>query len=316
MKQEMRRTMTQNRQVVLVTGAGSGIGRAIALSLARAGHQVYASMRDIRGTDGVRAAALRELSAQEAIPLETLQLDVICEPDCQAAVNQILAREGHLDAVVNNAGMLMQGITEAFSVEQVAHIMDTNALSWLRVSRAALPVMRRQGHGVLMYVSSTTARLHEPFLGPYIASKAAGDALAEVIGMEVRPFGIESVILVPGAFTSGTEHFAHAQHPEYFEIERQYGAVTERIAGLGVRLKALDAANGGSSDVAVVGRAACEVLAMPRGQRPSRMTIDGQNKGTEEIDAVCHRRQGAFLSLMGLEDLIPPSPFGKHMQRE
>src|SRR5690606_12087273 len=136
-----------------------------------------------------------------------------------AAVNHILAEHGRLDVVVNNAGMLMTGVTEAFSVEQVARIIDTNALSWLRVNRAALPVMRRQGGGLLMYVGSTTSRLNEPFLGPYIASKAAGDALAEIMGMEVRPSGIESVTLVPGAFTSGTEHFAHANLPEYHAVE-------------------------------------------------------------------------------------------------
>src|SRR5690606_4147488 len=161
------------------------------------------------------------------------------------------------------------------SIEQVARIIDTNALSWLRVNRAALPAMRRQGHGLLMYVGSTTTRLHEPFLGPYIASKAAGDALAEIMGMEVRPSGIETVTLVPGAFTSGTEHFAHAEHPAYLAVSQQYGDLPGRISVLGDRLDEIDAANGGALDVAVVGQAAVDVLAMPRGRRPSRVVIDG-----------------------------------------
>lgn len=300
--------MKQNEQVVLVTGAGSGIGRAVALSLARAGHQVYASMREIRQRNRERADALLDLARKESLSLDVVELDVLSEVSCQAAVNRILATQGRLDVVVNNAGMLMTGIAEAFSVEQVARIIDTNALSWLRVNRAVLPAMRRQGHGLLMYVGSTTARLHEPFLGPYIASKAAGDAIAEIMGMEVRPLGIESVILVPGAFTSGTEHFAHANAPEYLAIEQQYGDLPDRIASLGDRLNAIDAANGGALDVSAVGQAAVDVLAMPRGQRPFRVVIDGQRKGTEAIDAVYHEKQVAFLRQMGLEDLAPPAP--------
>jgi len=300
--------MKQNKQVVLVTGAGSGIGRAAALSLARAGHQVYASMRETRQKNRERADALLELARKESLSLDVVELDVLSEVACQAAVNQILAKQGRLDVVVNNAGMLMTGITEAFSVEQVAHIIDINALSWLRVNRAVLPAMRRQGYGLLMYVGSTTARLHEPFLGPYIASKVAGDAIAEIMGMEVRPLGIESVILVPGAFTSGTEHFAHSNAPEYLAIEQQYGDFPDRIASLGDRLNEIDAANGGPLDVSAVGQAAVDVLAMPRGQRPFRVVIDGQRKGTEAIDAVYHEKQAAFLRQMGLGDLTLPAP--------
>jgi len=300
--------MKQNKQVVLVTGAGSGIGRAVALSLARAGHQVYASMRETRQKNRERADALLELARKESLSLDVVELDVLSEVACQAAVNQILAKQGRLDVVVNNAGMLMTGITEAFSVEQVAHIIDINALSWLRVNRAVLPAMRRQGYGLLMYVGSTTARLQEPFLGPYIASKVAGDAIAEIMGMEVRPLGIESVILVPGAFTSGTEHFAHSNAPEYLAIEQQYGDFPDRIASLGDRLNEIDAANGGPLDVSAVGQAAVDVLAMPRGQRPFRVVIDGQRKGTEAIDAVYHEKQAAFLRQMGLGDLTLPAP--------
>lgn len=301
--------MNEDPQTVLVTGAGSGIGRAVALALARAGHRVFASMRNIHAKNRERAEALTRLARDGNLMLEVLELDVLSEAGCRAAVDQILDRHASLDVVVNNAGMLMQGVTEAFSVEQVARIFDTNALSWLRVNRAALPVMRRQGHGLLIYVGSTTSRIHEPFLGPYVASKVAGDALAEIMGMEVRPAGIESVILVPGAFTAGTEHFAHAQSPEYPAIERQYGELTSRMASLGGRLAAIDAANGGALDVSAVGDAACRVLALPRGQRPSRLVIDGQRKGVEQLDALHHEKQAAFLHTMALDEFVPAPPW-------
>jgi NAD(P)-dependent dehydrogenase (short-subunit alcohol dehydrogenase family) len=112
--------MNPDKQVVLVTGSGTGIGRAIALSLARVGHQVYASMRDIRQRNRHRADSLLQLVRQEGLPLEILELDVLSEVSCRAAVDQVVAKQGRLDVVVNNAGMLMQGLTEAFSVDQVA----------------------------------------------------------------------------------------------------------------------------------------------------------------------------------------------------
>lgn len=297
----------REQQIVLITGAGSGIGKAIALALARAGHHVYASLRDVRKTNRERSEALEQMARQESLALDVLELDVLSETACRAAVDLILARHGRLDVVINNAGMLMTGLTEAFSVEQVAHIIDTNALSWLRVNRAALPTMRRQGQGVLMYVGSTTSRLHEPFLGPYIASKVAGDALAEVMAMEVMASGIESVILMPGAFTAGTEHFAHTQAPAFPAIELQYGELAARLDSLGAKLEAIDRANGGALEVAAVGEAAAMVLAMPRGQRPLRITVDGQRKGTEAIDVVYRQKQAEFLHRMGLDDMILPA---------
>lgn len=297
---------TKNPEVVLVTGAGSGIGRAVALALARAGHKVVASMREPEGRNAGRSLALRQLAETEGLRLQVLELDVLSETACRATVDAIEAEHGRLDVVVNNAGMLMTGVTEAFSVEQVARIIDTNALSWLRVNRAVLPVMRRQGRGVLMYVGSTTSRLHEPFIGPYVASKAAGDALAEAMAMEVRPMGIESVMLVPGAFTQGTEHFADAHGPAYPAIVRQYGPLAERLQTLGGKLDAIDAKLGGALDVSAVGRAAVHALAHPRGSRPYRVTVDGQQKGTEAIDRVYHEKQSAFLQQLGLGDMVLP----------
>lgn len=103
-----------------MTGASSGIGRAIALALAREGCVVYASMRDTAYRNAARVAALRELARLENIALFALELDVLSETACRASVDCVLDKEGRLDIVVNNAGMLMQGITESFSIDQVA----------------------------------------------------------------------------------------------------------------------------------------------------------------------------------------------------
>ncbi len=293
-----------DRLVVLVTGAGSGIGRAVATVLARAGHCVYASLRLGADHGRARATQMREMAAREGFDLRVVDLDVLSEPSCRAAVDQVLFEQGRIDVVMNNAGMLMVGMGEAFTPEQLARILDINAVSWLRVNRAALPAMRRQGRGVLVYIGSTTATICEPFMAPYVASKAAGDALAEAMSFEVSRFGIESVIVVPGAFTSGTEHFAHAQAPADGAVVVQYGDLPGVIDTLGGRLEAIDAANGGSLDVSAVGEAVRDVLAKPHGTRPPRVVVDGQRKGVEELNALHRAKQTAFFRQLGIDGLM------------
>lgn len=155
--------------------------------------------------------------------LVPLELDVLSDSGCRSAVDGVLARHARLDLVVNNAGMLVTGVAEGFTPEQFLRILDTNAVSWLRVNRAVLPVVRRQGSGTLAYLSSTTAHLPEPFLAIYSASKAAGEALAEVFAFEAGRFGVDTVILVPGAFTRGTEHLGHSSGPADRAVVDQYG---------------------------------------------------------------------------------------------
>lgn len=166
--------------------------------------------------------------------------------------------------------------------------------------------MRRQGNGTIVYIVSTTSRIHEPFLGPYVASKAAADALAEVMSFELRPLGIDSVIVSPGAFTKGTEHFSHAHVPQDHAVVRQYGAFPSRALGLAEKLEQIDTAHGGSLAVEAVGDMVRDVLALPHGQRPLRVTVDAQRKGLEEIDLLHDAKQRAFFRQLGMEDLLPP----------
>jgi NAD(P)-dependent dehydrogenase (short-subunit alcohol dehydrogenase family) len=296
--------MTQ--KVIVVTGAGSGIGRAIAETLAVAGHTVYASMRSLNERNSKRVEEISRFAAEKKVDLRALELDVLSEQSIRAAFDQVLLENGRLDVVVNSAGMLMVGIAEAFTPEQMASILNTNAISWLRVNRAALPIMRRQGQGVLVYVGSTTSRIHEPFTGPYIASKAAGEALAEAMSFEAAPFGIESVIVVPGAFTSGTEHFADAHGPETLAVVSQYGKLPGRLSGLGAALETVDADKGLGLTVESVGQAVKEVLDLPFGEKPFRISVDPQAKGTDEIEALIRAKQLSFFEGLGIADLMRP----------
>lgn len=291
--------------VAIVTGAGSGIGRVVAEELVLAGHTVYAGVRDIEGRNRDRAESLREFGRRHEAFLFPLELDVLSEPGCRSAVDNVLARHGRIDLLVNNAGMLMTGIAEGFTPDQFLRILDTNAVSWLRVNRAVLPVMRRQGSGTLAYISSTTVHLAEPFMATYIASKAAAEALAEVFAFEVGQFGIDTVIVVPGAFTHGTEHFTHSSGPNDTGVVDQYGSLRSRADDIPDRLAEIDTAyGGGSADIRSVGTALVDVLRKPPGRRPRRVVVDGQHKGVEELDAVRQARQQQFFTQLGIADLL------------
>lgn len=291
--------------IALVTGAGSGIGRAVAEELALAGHSVYAGLRDVAGRNRKRATSLREFAREHGVVLVPLELDVLSESGCRSAVDGVLARHGRLDLVVNNAGMLMAGVAEGFTPDQFLRILDTNAVSWLRVNRAVLPVMRRQRSGTLAYVSSTTVHLPEPFMATYTASKAAGEALAEVFAVEAGRFGVDTIILVPGAFTSGTEHFAHSAGPADRAVVDQYGSLPSRMDAMPDRLAEIDTARaGGPADVRSVGSALVEVLRTPAVARPLRVVVDGQHKGVEELDAVRRALQEQFFIQLGIDDLL------------
>ncbi len=201
-------------QVCLVTGASGGFGRMIADALARAGHVAYASMRDLSGRNAHRAEEVAAWSRDNDADLRTVELDVQSEESAQAAVDRIIAEHGRLDVLVHNAGHMVYGPSEAFTPEQLAELYDINVLGCQRVNRAALPHMRGAGRGLLVWIgSSSVAGGVPPLLGPYFAAKAGMDALAVAYARELAPLGIETSIVVPGAFTTGTNHFANAGEP-------------------------------------------------------------------------------------------------------
>jgi NAD(P)-dependent dehydrogenase (short-subunit alcohol dehydrogenase family) len=302
---------TPRVQIVLITGMGSGFGRTTAIELARAGHIVYASMRrdDLEGHSKERWASLRSVASEERLDLRPLELDLQEDASCRAAVDRIVADEGRVDVAMNNAAMMMYGLTEAFRPEQVLQILDLNAVSWLRVNRAVLPVMRRAGKGLLVYTGSGINRIPGPFTGPYAASKAAGDVLAEVMALETARYGIETVIVQPGAYTSGTDHFKHAVGPLDHEVARQY----RKMEGLSDQLThRLDGANlsGRRHDIGKVAEAIRDIIAMAPGTRPKRIDIDPRGRDVGKINDLTAQLQRDFFGRMGMADLLEPTVSG------
>lgn len=285
--------------VILVTGASSGFGAMTVRALADAGHVVYAGMRDIVGRNAAAAASVREYPGT----LRPVEMDVADQQSVEAAVGAVLAEAGRIDVVVHNAGHMVLGPTEAFTPEQIAAVYDTNVLSTQRVNRAVLPGMRERGCGLVVWVGSSSSRGGTPpYLGPYFAAKAAEDALAVSYAAELTRFGIETTIVVPGSFTTGTNHFANAGYPADDAVVTAYD---ERYSGLmddvSARLAELAPPD---ADPAEVARRIVEVVGTARGKRPFRVYIDPSDDGAEDVFRVGDRVRQWFYQRIGYSDLL------------
>jgi len=293
--------------IALVTGASSGFGQMIARDLAGAGHVAYASMR---GTEGKNAGKVEDNAAfakEHRVDLRSIGLDVQDEASIASAIEQIVAEHGRIDVLVQNAGHMVFGPLEAFTPDQLAQLYDVNVLGSQRVNRAVLPHMRAAGSGLLVWVSSSSvAGGVPPLLGPYFAAKAGMDALAVCYARELAPLGIETSIIVPGAFTSGTNHFANAGHPDDDEIAAAY---TEAWPdGFADRIqKALDGTVPEDADPNAVGRAVVDVVAAPHGKRPLRVHVDPASDGAAVTFTVMDRVREQFLDRIGFPELMHPA---------
>jgi NAD(P)-dependent dehydrogenase (short-subunit alcohol dehydrogenase family) len=294
-----------NHQVILVTGASSGIGRLSAQSLAAAGHTVYASMRGVSTRNAAKARELRDWSFARGLDLRVVELDVLSQASADAAVATVMAEQGRLDVVMHNAGHLVVGPTEAYTPEEMTAVFDSNVLGTQRVNRAALPVLRGQQRGLLLWIGSTTTRGgFPPFLGPYAAAKAAMDSLAVSMSAELARFNIETSIVVPGAFTSGTDHFANAGKPGDGERAAAYGRYVGLMDQIGARLSALMPAD---ADPQAVADAVVRIVGLPHGQRPFRSVVDFLDDGAAAVTEVAERVREDFASRIGIADLLRPA---------
>ncbi|OOG41583.1 SDR family oxidoreductase [Rhodanobacter sp. C05] len=294
------------KQIIVITGASSGFGALAARALAHAGHTVYASMRETTGRNAPQVEEVKKYATEHGVDLRAVELDVASEASAEAGIRQILADSGRLDVVIHNAGHMSFGPAEAFTPEQFAQLYDINVLSTQRVNRAALPHMRKQGRGLVVWVSSSSARGGTPpYLSPYFAAKAAMDSLAVSYASELSRWGIETSIIVPGAFTKGTNHFAHSGSP----ADRDRAAEYDNGPYAGVpdqALKGLASLEPADADAATVADAIVKVVDMPFGQRPFRTHIDPSQDGCEIVNGVADRVRAEMLRRIGLEDLLRP----------
>jgi NAD(P)-dependent dehydrogenase (short-subunit alcohol dehydrogenase family) len=296
-----------SKQVILVTGASSGFGLMTARALARAGHTVYASMRETEGRNAPRVAEVAAWAAEQGVDLRTVELDVQSEASANSGVARIIADAGRLDVIVHNAGHMVFGPAEAFTPDQFIQQYDVNVLGAQRVNRAALPHLRGQRKGLLVWVGSSSTRGGTPpFLAPYFAAKAAMDSLAVSYAGELARWGVETTIMVPGAFTKGTNHFAHSGSPSDTARAAEYEAGP--YAGVADKaLKGLAALEPVGADPSEVARAVVAVVDTPFGTRPFRVHVDPSQDGAEVVNGVADRVRREMFRNIGLDDLLHPA---------
>ncbi len=183
--------------VVLITGCSTGIGKATALVLSRAGHTVYATMRNPQG-----APSLGEIADQEQLPVTILPLDVDDTDSVDHAVNEILAQEDGIDVLVNNAGIGPLGAVETLDLEEFRQTMDTNYLGPIRCIQKVLPGMRQRRKGCIINISSVAGKIASASQGGYAASKFALEALSESLAQEVKPYNVRVALVEPGVIAT------------------------------------------------------------------------------------------------------------------
>jgi NAD(P)-dependent dehydrogenase (short-subunit alcohol dehydrogenase family) len=259
-------------------------------------------MRACSGKNAAHKAALETLAKRENLALFVPELDVASEKSVEAAIQEMVKQSGRIDVVINNAGVGSLGVTEGYTMAQWQDLFDVNLFGVVRVNRAVLPVMRPQGSGLLIHVSSAAGRACVPYLGMYCASKFALEALAESYRYELKPFGIDSVIVEPGIHkTPILEHFIP---PGDARVPAEYGPESNYSA----RVKAVfDGANAspdtpGSREVV---EAFVSLIETPMGERPFRtVPTPAIQPLLKDLNVVSEEIHGTIGHVFGTPELI------------
>lgn len=280
-------------KTILITGAATGFGRDTAETLARAGHRVIATMRDVSGRNQAAATALR------AANIDVTELDVTDDASVEQAIAGTIVRLGRIDVLINNAGMASAGVSEAFTADQAKLLFNTNVVGLLRTTRAVLPAMRAAGEGLIINVGSILGRVTFPFFGIYGASKFAVEALTDSFRLELSQLGVEVVLVQPSAYP--TNMYASIQHPAEPDRAAAYGAIGAIPGRMFESFTTMFTAEGGPNphDVA---EAIAALVDQPKGSRPAR-TVVGQPFGADAVNDMTAPVQQGVLDALGLGHL-------------
>ena len=287
--------MAGNGQTIVITGASSGFGAAAVRAFADRGDRVWGTMRDIAGRNAHKKAELEAYS-----PCITIaEMDVTSEDSVAQGFSPIL-NEGSVDVLINNAGIMYIGMTEAYSVAQAREQMDTNYFGAIRAMQAVLPSMRAAKSGLIINTSSIAGRVSPPFFGTYCATKHALEAYSQSLRYEVAAFGVDVALVEPGPFPSNL--LAAGKPPAREDVLASYGDLrdipTDMVAGFSDML-ASDAA----PDPQLVVDAYLDLAGAPAGKRPTR-TVVGITWGVDEINAYSQPRQDALLKELQLDGVL------------
>lgn len=205
---------------VLITGTSSGIGLATALELGEAGHRVYATMRN-----PARAPELSRQASAEGLPISVLTMDVDSDQSVSDCFASVYRQAGHIDALVNNAGVERHGSVEELPMQAFRATMETNYFGALRCIREVLPRMRERGSGCIVNVTSVAGKIASTPLGAYTASKFALEAVSEALAQEMKPFGVRVALVEPGIIDTPMAHAIDDAPPSRYRQGRHLAAL-------------------------------------------------------------------------------------------
>jgi NAD(P)-dependent dehydrogenase (short-subunit alcohol dehydrogenase family) len=281
---------------IIITGSSSGFGLKAAKDFADKGYRVFATMRNPEGKNAGVKAELEEYATH----IQVVDMDVTKDASVQQAMERILDLAGTIDILINNAGIMYLGITEAFSVAQAHQQMETNYYGAIRTMQAVLPAMRKTGKGLIINTSSLVGRMSPPFFSTYTATKHALEGYSQGLRYEVSPFGVDIVMVEPGPF--GTGLLASGQAPAYKEVLETYGELagvpTAMGEGFDQMLQGEDA-----PDPQWVVDVYLKLADMPAGQRPTR-TVVGITWGVDQINELTQPIQDRVLKEMQLDSVL------------
>lgn len=285
-----------DKKVVLITGTNSGFGWFSANSVAAQGHKVYATMRDIDGKNADKAKALEQI--ENVTVLEVLLTD---GTSVKNAIDTIIAKEGSIDVLVNNAGSAMFGVAETATTDDMQSLFEINVIAPWRLMKLALPYMRKQSEGLIINVTSGWGRFAAPFTVVYGASKFALEGLSEGLHYEVRPFGVDVAIIQPGAFP--TEMSQKIRTGSDASVNDDYKAIADvpnrLFAAIGQMFETTN------PDPQEVADAVVRLINSPKGQRPLRTVVDRPTgEITKRANDAVQVEYGNVLKAFGLEELL------------
>ncbi|MCI4650938.1 SDR family oxidoreductase [Phaeodactylibacter sp.] len=281
---------------IIITGSSSGFGLKAAKDLADKGNKVFATMRK---PDGKNAEKKAELEGH-SVHIKVVDMDVTDEASIKNAIDNIIAEVGNIDILINNAGIMYLGITEAFSVEQARFQMETNYFGAIRTMQAVLPSMRKAGSGLIINTSSLVGRMSPPFFGTYTATKHALEGYSQALRYEVSPFGVDVVMVEPGPF--GTGLLASGQAPAHSEVLDSYGELAGVPTAMGENFAQMLQSEDAPDPQWVVD-AYLKLAEMPFGKRPTR-TVVGITWGVDKINELTQPIQDSVLKEMQLDSIL------------
>ncbi|TAQ90672.1 hypothetical protein B7494_g983 [Chlorociboria aeruginascens] len=302
------------RYNIIVTGASSGFGLLMSQELALAGHNVYAGVRE---HETAAIASQESFAKSNNVDLHWILLDVTSDTSVENAVKRVITEAGQIDVLIHNAGHMSYGVAEAFTIDQLSTLFEVNVFGTQRLNRAVLPHMRRNSQnpskapnspkgGLIIWTGSSSTRGGvPPYFGPYFAAKAAMDAMAISYAGELSLWAIETTILVPGSYTTGTNHFQDGMKPKDIDVVDEYEGKSGPYHGISSAImEGLARMDAPDADAADVARAVVKIVGTAPGERPLRVHVNADSNGAQAVNDLADREREELMQKCGLESLL------------